>query len=73
MKQNQVVSNNGGMTDESEFSGKQKSTEGPRITTNLWSRYTFWVAAVVLALTIFFGVVQSIEGAIQVYYAAHSS
>ena len=35
--------------------------------------YTFWVAAVVLGLTIFFGLVQSIEGGIQVYYAAHSS
>ncbi|KAL3417125.1 hypothetical protein PVAG01_11125 [Phlyctema vagabunda] len=34
--------------------------------------YTFWIAAVVLALTIFFGMVQSVEGAIQVYYAIHS-
>lgn len=31
--------------------------------------YTFWVAAVVLGLTVFFGVVQSIEGALQVYVA----
>ena len=35
--------------------------------------YTFWVAAVVLALTIFFGLVQSIEGALQVYKAYHPS
>lgn len=34
--------------------------------------YTFWVAALVLGLTIFFGLVQCIEGGIQVYYAAHS-
>lgn len=33
--------------------------------------YTFWVAAVVLTLTIFFGMVQSIEGALQVYKAYH--
>jgi hypothetical protein len=31
--------------------------------------YTFWVAALVLGLTVFFGVVQSIEGALQVYVA----
>jgi len=31
--------------------------------------YTFWVAAVVLFLTIFFGMAQSIEGALQVYKA----
>ncbi len=35
--------------------------------------YTFWVAAVVLALTIFFGLVQSIEGALQVYKAYNPS
>ncbi|KAG4431413.1 hypothetical protein IFR05_013105 [Cadophora sp. M221] len=35
--------------------------------------YTFWVAAVVLALTVFFGLVQSIEGALQVYKAYHPS
>jgi hypothetical protein len=29
--------------------------------------YTFWVAIVVLALTLFFGLVQSVEGALQVY------
>jgi hypothetical protein len=34
-----------------------------------WS--TFWVALLVLALTIFFGIVQSIEGALQVYKAYH--
>jgi len=33
--------------------------------------YTFWVAILVLALTIFFGLVQSIEGALQVYKAFH--
>ncbi|KAJ0119939.1 hypothetical protein J7T55_000789 [Diaporthe amygdali] len=31
--------------------------------------YTFWVAVLVLGLTIFFGLVQSIEGALQVYKA----
>lgn len=34
--------------------------------------YTFWVALVVLALTVFFGLAQTIEGAIQVYLAWHS-
>lgn len=29
--------------------------------------YTFWVAILVLTLTIFFGAVQSVEGALQVY------
>ncbi|KAF1943745.1 hypothetical protein EJ02DRAFT_432910 [Clathrospora elynae] len=29
--------------------------------------YTFWVAIVVLALTLFFGLIQSVEGALQVY------
>jgi hypothetical protein len=33
--------------------------------------YTFWVAVVVLFLTILFGLVQSIEGALQVYKAYH--
>lgn len=33
--------------------------------------YTFWVAVLVLLLTLFFGVVQSIEGALQVYKAYH--
>jgi hypothetical protein len=31
--------------------------------------YTFWVAAIVLALTIFFGLIQCVEGALQVYLA----
>jgi len=31
--------------------------------------YTFWVAALVLALTIFFGLIQCVEGALQVYLA----
>jgi hypothetical protein len=35
--------------------------------TGLINRYTFWVAVLVLVLTIFFGLVQSIEGALQVY------
>ncbi|KAH7072577.1 hypothetical protein FB567DRAFT_480974 [Paraphoma chrysanthemicola] len=35
--------------------------------------YTFWVAVLVLVLTIFFGMVQSIEGALQVYKAYHPS
>jgi hypothetical protein len=34
-----------------------------------WS--TFWIAALVLALTLFFGVVQCIEGGIQAYKAYH--
>jgi hypothetical protein len=29
--------------------------------------YTFWVAVAVLVLTVFFGLVQSLEGAMQVY------
>ena len=33
--------------------------------------YTFWVAILVLFLTIFFGIVQSLEGALQVYKAYH--
>jgi hypothetical protein len=35
--------------------------------------YTFWVALLVLALTIFFGLVQCVEGALQVYKAYHPS
>jgi hypothetical protein len=35
----------------------------------LW--YTFSVAVFVLLLTVFFGLVQSIEGALQVYNAHH--
>ena len=34
--------------------------------------YTFWVAVLVVFLTILFGLVQSITGVMQVYYAAHS-
>ncbi|KAF1957350.1 hypothetical protein CC80DRAFT_410700 [Byssothecium circinans] len=34
---------------------------------------TFWVAVLVLALTVFFGVVQVIEGGLQVYKAYHPS
>ena len=30
---------------------------------------TFWVAAIILILTVFFGLVQSIEGGLQVYKA----
>jgi hypothetical protein len=33
--------------------------------------YTFWVAVLVLFLTILFGVIQSVEGALQVYKAYH--
>lgn len=33
--------------------------------------YTFWVAILVLFLTIFFGLIQCIEGALQVYLAFH--
>jgi hypothetical protein len=33
--------------------------------------YTFWIAATVLVLTVFFGLVQSIEGGIQAYAALH--
>jgi hypothetical protein len=33
--------------------------------------YTFWVAAVVLLMTFFFGVVQCLEGALQAYKAFH--
>jgi hypothetical protein len=32
-------------------------------------RYTFWVAVIVLALTIFFGAVQCVEGGLQVWKA----
>jgi hypothetical protein len=35
----------------------------------LW--YTFWIAVLILGLTVFFGLVQSIEGAMQVYKAYH--
>jgi hypothetical protein len=33
--------------------------------------YTFWVAIVVLLLTIIFGLAQTVEGALQVYKAYH--
>ena len=35
--------------------------------------YTFWVAILVMTLTNFFGLVQSIEGALQAYKAFHPS
>ncbi|KAF8854411.1 hypothetical protein BDZ45DRAFT_597067 [Acephala macrosclerotiorum] len=35
--------------------------------------YTFWVAALVLGLTILFGLIQCVEGAMQVYKAYHPS
>jgi hypothetical protein len=35
--------------------------------------YTFWVAALVLGLTIVFGLIQCVEGALQVYLAAGRS
>lgn len=38
---------------------------------NAMQWWTFWVALLVLFLTIFFGLVQSIEGALQVYKAYH--
>lgn len=34
--------------------------------------YTFWVAVLVVFLTIVFGLIQSITGVMQVYYSAHS-
>lgn len=34
--------------------------------------YTFWIAILVFAVTIFFGVVQSVEGALQVYLSYKS-
>lgn len=35
--------------------------------------YTFWVAILVLVLTVVFGVIQCIEGGLQVYKAYHPS
>ena len=35
--------------------------------------YTFWVAVLVFFLAMFFGLVQSIEGALQVYIALRSA
>ena len=32
--------------------------------------YTFWIAALILLLTIVFGFIQSITGILQVYYAS---
>ncbi len=34
--------------------------------------YTFWVAILILVLTIIFGLIQSVTGVMQVYYAAHA-
>lgn len=34
--------------------------------------YMFWIAVLVFAMTIFFGIVQSLEGAMQVYLAYKS-
>ncbi|KAH7065035.1 hypothetical protein B0J12DRAFT_560714 [Macrophomina phaseolina] len=56
---------------------KQEFDEGTPKTFQQWwydrrsgpQWYTFWIAIVVLILTIFFGVVQSIEGALQVWKA----
>jgi hypothetical protein len=56
----------------------KKKFDEPRYNSilNLWhdgrnkvSWYTFWIAIAILFLTIFFGLVQSIEGALQVYKA----
>jgi ABC-type Fe3+ transport system permease subunit len=48
----------------------------PRSLAQLWydrrkrvQWYTFWVAVLVFVLAVFFGLVQSIEGALQVYLA----
>ncbi|KAF2685469.1 hypothetical protein K458DRAFT_417520 [Lentithecium fluviatile CBS 122367] len=38
---------------------------------NGYQWYTFWVAVFVLFLTVFFGIVQSVEGALQVWKAFH--
>jgi len=40
---------------------------------NVVQWYTFWVAALVLFLTVFFGLIQCIEGALQVYKAYNPS
>lgn len=52
----------------------------PRTISQLWrhrrdglSWHTFWAAILILCLTIFFGIVQSVEGALQVYKAYHPS
>jgi ABC-type Fe3+ transport system permease subunit len=51
----------------------------PRSLSQLWfdrrvrvQWYTLWVAVLVFVLTIFFGLVQSVEGALQVYLAFRS-
>jgi hypothetical protein len=38
---------------------------------NGYQWYTLWVAVFVLFLTVFFGMVQSVEGALQVWKAFH--
>lgn len=52
----------------------------PKTVTQWWSDRrrrvqwaTFWIAALVLILTVFFGTIQSVEGALQVYKAYHPS
>jgi len=40
---------------------------------NIAQWYTFWIAVVVLVLTVFFGMVQSVLAAVQVYKAYHPS
>ena len=59
---------------------KQQFDESRPLTLSQWWHdrrngaqwYTFWVAVLVLVLTTFFGLIQSIEGAMQVYKAYHS-
>ncbi|OJD35266.1 uncharacterized protein BKCO1_1800016 [Diplodia corticola] len=56
---------------------KQEFDEGTPKTFRQWwcdrrsgpQWYTFWIAIVVLVLTVFFGLIQSLEGAMQVYKA----
>ncbi|KAK0650178.1 hypothetical protein DIS24_g7102 [Lasiodiplodia hormozganensis] len=58
---------------------KQEFDEGTPQTFRQWwwdrrsgpQWYTFWIAIMVLVLTIFFGIIQSAEGALQVYKAFH--
>lgn len=40
---------------------------------NIAQWYTFWIAVVVLVLTVFFGMIQSVLAAVQVYKAYHPS
>lgn len=58
----------------------EEKLENPRFTSikqfwydrrNKVQWYTFWIAVLILCLTIFFGLVQNIEGALQVYKAYH--